>query len=252
MNIENLSGKVNVNQGKLALQNTVFSLIGTKMKMDAVYFHETPTRADFDYKIKATDFDIKRAYNEIALFREMASAAEYAEGIVSIDYKIAGKLDGNMTPVFPSLIGGGTLSVKNVKMKGFKLFNVVSQKTETDALKDPDISKIDIKTTVKNNLIKIERFKFKVAGFRPRIEGETSFDGKINLKMRIGLPPLGIIGIPIKVTGTQDNPIIGLGKKTEDLEETEYEEGMENLPKTAEIVPTTELPVVTPKDTIKN
>jgi len=161
-------------------------------------------------------------------------------------------LDGNMTPVFPSLLGGGTLSVKNVKMKGFKLLNTVSQKTETEALKDPDISKIDIKTTVKNNIIKIERFKFKVSGFRPRIEGETSFDGKINLKMRIGLPPLGIIGIPIKVTGTQENPIIGLGKKTEDLEETEYEEGMENLPKTPEVIPTTELPVVTPKDSIKN
>ena len=157
----------------------------------------------------------------------MASAAEYAEGIVSLDYKIAGKLDGNMTPVFPSLIGGGTLSVKNVKMKGFKLFTVVSQKTETDALKNPDISKIDIKTTVKNNLIKIERFKFKSAGFRPRIEGETSFDGKINLKMRLGLPALGIIGIPIKITGTQENPEIGVGKKTEDLEETEYVEGME-------------------------
>jgi len=227
LNIENLAGKVNINQGKLSLQNTSFSLIGTKVSMNAVYFHETPTRADFDYKIKATDFDIKRAYNEIALFREMATAAEYAEGIVSLDYKIAGKLDGNMTPVFPSLIGGGTLSVKNVKMKGFKLFNVVSQKTEVDALKDPDISKIDIKTTVKNNLIQIERFKFKAAGFRPRIEGETSFDGKINLKMRIGLPPLGIIGIPIKVTGTQENPEIGIGKKTEDLEETEYVEGME-------------------------
>jgi AsmA protein len=43
--------------------------------------------------------------------------------------------------------------------------------------------------------------------------------------MRLGLPPLGIIGIPIKITGSQDNPIIGVGKKSEDLEETEYEEG---------------------------
>ncbi|RAR50296.1 AsmA family protein [Flavobacterium lacus] len=227
LNIENLAGKVNVSQGKLSLQNTTFSLIGTKVSIDAVYFHETPTRADFDYKIRAFDFDIKRAYDEVALFREMASAAEYAEGIISLDYKIAGKLDGNMMPVFPSLVGGGTLSVKKIKIKGFKLFNVVSQKTETDALKDPEISKIDIKTTVKNNLIKIERFKFKTAGFRPRIEGETSFDGKINLKIRIGLPPLGIIGIPVKVTGTQENPEIGIGRKTEDLEETDYVEGME-------------------------
>jgi AsmA protein len=254
LNIENLSGKVTINQGKLSLQNTTFSLIGTKVNMDAVYFHETATRADFDYKIKASDFDIKRAYNEIALFREMASAAEYAEGIVSLDYKIAGKLDGNMTPVFPSLVGGGTLSVKNVKMKGFKLFNVVSQKTETDALKDPAISKIDIKTTVKNNLIKIERFKFKAAGFRPRIEGETSFDGKINLKIRIGLPPLGIIGIPIKVTGTQENPEIGVGKKTEDLEETEYLEGMELVkPEVKTITPSVsdELQPKTKKDSLK-
>ncbi|HRZ74263.1 MAG TPA: AsmA-like C-terminal region-containing protein [Flavobacterium sp.] len=244
MNIENLSGKMVVNQGKLALQNTSFSLIGIKVTMSALYFNESTNKADFDFKIKATEFNIKRAYNEIPMFREMASAAEYAEGIVSLDYKIAGKIDQNMSPIYPSLVGGGTLSVKNVKMKGFKLFNAVSKKTETDALKDPDVSKVDIKTTVKNNLIKIERFKFKVAGFRPRIEGESSFDGKLNIKMRLGLPPLGIIGIPINVTGTQENPIIGVGKQTENLEETEYEDGT-----SPQVVPE-QLPE-TIKDTIK-
>jgi AsmA protein len=40
--------------------------------------------------------------------------------------------------------------------------------------------------------------------------------------MRLGLPPLGIIGIPLTVTGTKDDPKVKLGKKTEDLEETEY------------------------------
>jgi len=43
--------------------------------------------------------------------------------------------------------------------------------------------------------------------------------------MRLGLPPLGIIGIPMNVTGTQDNPKIRLGKGDNDaLEETEYNE----------------------------
>jgi AsmA protein len=224
LNIEDLIGSVAIKHGKIALQRTSFELIGTKVSMDALYFNEGDSKAHFDYKIQASDFDIKRAYNEISLFREMASAAEYAEGIVSLDYKLSGKLDNTMSPILPSLIGGGTLSVKNVKMKGFKLFNVVSKKTETGALQDPDVSKVAINTIVKNNLIKIERFKFKVAGFRPRIEGETSLDGKLNLKMRLGLPPLGILGIPIKVTGTQENPIVKLGSKTEDLEEIEYEE----------------------------
>ena len=158
--------------------------------------------------------------------KEIVTAAESAEGIVGLNYSIKGVLNNQMTPIMPSLEGSGTLSVKKVKMKGFKLLNVVSAKTENPDIKDPDISKVDIKSTIKNNIVTIERFKFKVAGFRLRFEGQTSLDGKLNLKMRIGLPPLGIIGIPIKVLGTQENPDIKLGRKSEDLKETEYVGGV--------------------------
>lgn len=223
LKLENLKGKMNINKGQLTLKNSAFDLIGANVKMDIVYGSQSPEKAFFDFKVNAKDFDIKRAYNEVKMFREMASAAESAEGIVSLDYNVAGILDGNMMPIYPSLIGGGTLSVKNVKMKGFKMFGTVSKKTGKDAIANPDLSKVDIKTKIKNNIITIERFKFKVAGFRPRIEGTTSFDGKLNIKMRLGLPPFGLLGIPLKVTGTQDNPRVQLGKQTEDLEETEYD-----------------------------
>jgi AsmA protein len=224
LEIQNLRGNTQIKNGVLSLNNVGFGIIGSTATMSAKYQDETPNRAEFDFTIKAKNFDIKRAYNEVKLFREMASAAENAEGIISLDYSVGGKLDANMSPVYPSLEGGGTISIDKVKMKGFKMFNVVSKETSTDALKDPELSKIDIKTKIKNNIINIERFRFKVAGFRPRIEGQTSFDGKLNIKMRLGLPPLGIIGIPIKVTGTQDDPKVGVGKKTEDLDETEYDE----------------------------
>jgi AsmA protein len=125
-----------------------------------------------------------------------------------------------MEPIYPSLAGGGTLSVKDVKIRGLKMFNAVSKKTNSEAIKNPDVSKVAINTTIKNNIMTIEQFKFKFAGFRPRIEGTTSLDGKLNLKMRLGLPPLGILGVPLTVTGSQDNPKIKIGRKTEDLEET--------------------------------
>ncbi|CAM3341783.1 AsmA-like C-terminal domain-containing protein [Flavobacterium longum] len=223
LNLENAKGNLVINGGKLQLNNTGFDLIGCNVNMDAAYGSETPTRAFFDFKVNAKDFDIKRAYNEIPMFREMASAAESAEGIVSLDYQVGGKLDGSMAPIYPSLEGGGVLSVKKVKMKGFKMMNVVSRETGKESVRDPDVSKVDIKTKIKNNIMTIERFKFKVAGFRPRIEGTTSLDGQLNLKMRLGLPPLGIIGIPLTITGTKDDPKVKLGRKTEDLEETIYD-----------------------------
>ncbi|MGC4040511.1 MAG: AsmA-like C-terminal region-containing protein [Flavobacterium sp.] len=233
LTMERLNGNMVISKGKLLLKNSSMDIIGSTVKTDVAYESETPNRATFDFKINAKDFDVKRAYKEVKLFREMASAAENAEGIISLDYKVAGKLNGNMQPIFPSLVGGGTLSVKNVKMKGFKMFNVVSSKTGKEAMKDPDLSKVDINTTIKNNIINIERFKFKVAGFRPRIEGQTSFDGDLNIKMRLGLPPFGIIGIPLKITGNKDNPKVRLGKQTEDLKETEYDEGQAPAPATA-------------------
>ena len=130
-----------------------------------------------------------------------------------------------MQPVYPSLEGSGVLSVKEVKVKGFRLFNAVSRKTGKDSIANPDVRKVDIRSRIKNNIITLERFKIKMMGFRLRMEGQTSFDGQLRLRMRLGLPPLGIIGIPMNVSGSQDNPRIRLGRgNTEALEEKEDEE----------------------------
>ena len=52
---------------------------------------------------------------------------------------------------------------------------------------------------------------------RLRTEGQVSFDGDLGLKMRIGIPPFGLIGIPVVVKGTHENFKIKLGKRTPDL-----------------------------------
>lgn len=218
--LKNAKGSLKMKNGTLNMQNTGFDLIGCTVAMNANYKSENPKNARFDYQIKAKEFDIKRAYKEVKLFREMASAAEKAQGIISLDYNLKGRLNANMEPVLPSLSGKGVISIKNVKMYGMKMFNSVARKTSKESIKNPELNQVDIKSSIKNNIITVERFKFKFAGFRPRIEGTSSLDGRLNLKMRLGLPPLGIFGIPLTITGNKDNPKIKIGRKTEDLEET--------------------------------
>jgi AsmA protein len=221
LTLKDAKGSMNIKKGVLTMQNTGFNLIGCAVNMNAKYEASSPKKALFEYDIKAADFDIKRAYNEIKIFREMASAAEKAEGIISLEYKLKGRLNANMEPVYPSLVGNGVVSVKDIKMHGMKMFSAVAKKTNKDEITNPELSKVEIKSSIKNNIITLERFKFKFAGFRPRIEGTTSLDGRLNIKMRLGLPPLGIIGIPMTITGNKDNPKVKIGKKSEDLEETE-------------------------------
>ena len=208
----------------ILLKSMNFDIIGCKVNMDATYGSINTNRAFFDFHIKAEDFDIKRAYNEVELFRNLSTAAGKCEGTVALDYSLKGRLDEGMKPIYPSLEGNGVISLKKIKVMGLKLFTVMSKNLGKEKIKNPDLSKVDIKSSIKNNVITIEKTKLKFAGFRFRISGETNLSGSLNLKSRLGLPPLGIVGIPIRILGSQENPRFkyGRGNNDENVEETEY------------------------------
>jgi AsmA protein len=222
MDINDVKGQMIINNGQILLKQAAFNLIGAPVVMDATYGSINPQKAYFDYHISAQEFDISKAYYQIKLFHDMASSAKSAEGVVGLDYKLSGRLNSNMKPVYPSLKGAGVLTLKQIKLKGFKLLGAVGKQTGHDSLAKPsDVSKVDIKTSIANNIITVQRTKMRIAGFRPRFEGQVDFNGNLNLQFRLGLPPFGIFGIPMTITGTQENPKIhmGHGKKEDELKD---------------------------------
>ncbi|UKJ08660.1 AsmA-like C-terminal region-containing protein [Solitalea lacus] len=234
LSLDSCKGQMIINNGQLFLKETGFNLIGCKVVMNTSYSSLSPKRAFFEYSIDAKDFDVQRAYREIKIFHDLAPAAAKAQGIISLNYQLKGRLNAEMMPIYPSLEGSGVLSIKDVKVAGLKMFTAVSKSTGREDINNPNLKKVEVKTSIKNNVIHVSPTKFKIAGFRPKIEGQTTFDGKLNLKFRLGLPPFGLLGIPMTVTGTRDDPRVKLGKETKDEKEleTEYkEEGIQDTVK---------------------
>ena len=228
LQIRCLEGKTTLKKGEVVLTDGKCMIIDSPFRFGGNYKAKNARRAQFGMDIAAEEFDVQRAYKEIKLFRDMASSASDAEGIISLNYQLKGVLNDDMFPIFPSLQGGGVVGVKKVKLKGFKLLKAVGGTTGHSGFDSGEVNDFEIKTCIQNNLIEIDRFKFKIAGFRPRIEGTTSFDGKLSLKMRLGLPPMGIIGIPLKVEGTKDKPKVRIGSKTQGIQGEQYNENTED------------------------
>ncbi|NRD20412.1 hypothetical protein HNV08_10175 [Winogradskyella eckloniae] len=217
LKISKLSGDLGIKNQGLFLKNSTLNMVDGTAKIDGFYQPTSTKAALFSLDLNADHLNIEKGYNSMALFKELAPAAAQASGIVSIDYELAGKLDEDMLPNLPSLTGKGTIKVHDVKFDGYKLLGKVSEKSGFEALNDPKISEITINSVVKNNVLDIERFKFKVRPFKLRLEGQTSLDGDLSLKMRIGLPPLGLIGIPVVIQGNSEDFDVKLGKKSKDL-----------------------------------
>lgn len=238
--LSDFKGDLNIDKGIVKLNDTNFGLIGSTFSMNGAYQPISTKMAKFDYSIRANDFDIQKAYKEITIFRDLASAAESVFGLVSLDYTLSGVLDANMMPKLKTIKGQGVLTLEDIQFKGFKLFNAVSKETSFESLHDAKASKVEVKTSIENNVMTIEPTKFKIAGFRPKIQGQVTLDGRMNLGFRLGLPPFGIIGIPMTITGNSENMKIKLGKqKEEPLEESDEE--YENYKKSLEPKEQTEI-----------
>ncbi|MFN4364923.1 AsmA-like C-terminal region-containing protein [Chryseobacterium hispalense] len=211
--LNHLKGQASVEKGQVYLKNTSFDIIGSKMNIDARYQDESPLTANYDVALKVMDFDVQRAYKEIDMVREMATAAKNVKGIVSIDYKLKGDFDRNMKPIYPSLEGGGIVNLRDVEVKNLKMLSAVGDNIGAKAFNNPDMKGVNIETHIKNNLIHVDKFTFKVSILRPSISGTTSFNGLLDIRMRIGILPGGLIGFPIVVTGTHENPKIKIFSK---------------------------------------
>lgn len=214
LDLNHLQGLASVNTGQVYLKNTSFDIIGSRMNIDARYQDESPLTANYDIALNVQDFDVQKAYKEIDMVREMVTAAKNVKGIVSLDYKLKGDFDKNMRPIYPSLEGGGIVNLRDVEVKNLKMLSVIGDNVGANAFNNPDMKGVNIETVIKNNLIHVDKFTFKVSVLRPSISGTTSFNGLLDLRVRIGLPPGGWIGFPVVVTGTHDKPKIKIFSKT--------------------------------------
>lgn len=225
--LKNFKGNLETNNGKLIFKDAAFSMANTEIAMSGQYRPIHPKYARFRADFKASNFDIQKAYAEIPIFTQMVTMAKDAYGIVSLDYKLSGLLNEEMTVDMKSIKGSGVMTLEDIKFKNFKLLNDVSKKADAKDMENAAVNKVAVTSSIKNNVLTIEPTEFKMSGVKGNMEGQVTMDGRYNIGLHVVLPPLGLIKLNFKITGETNNYDISMGKYKAD---PNFEQSAQNLP----------------------
>lgn len=216
IDLENFDGEVVLREGVVTLHKTTFDILESEFLVSGNYDGRDAVRPAFDVQLKITDLDINKAHTTFATVQTLAPAAEHTFGIFSVDYNLKGNLHPNLHPIFESLTGGGTVSIRDAQVNGMKVFHHISGITKREELMNPTLKNIVMETNVENGVLYVKPFSMKLAGFDTDIEGQHLLSGAMNYVLKIAIPPFDIVRIPLHVNGTYDNPKIHLGKGHEE------------------------------------
>jgi uncharacterized protein involved in outer membrane biogenesis len=240
LEMNNVKGKVMVKGGKVLLDNLSMNLLEGSMIMSGEYNSLDIKIPMVSYRLDIKEIDIPSAFNAFNTVEKLAPIAKSMIGKISVKLDFNSILDSAMYPVMKSINGSGTLNTNEVEIVKSETFNRIAQALKNDRFKDVKISDIKAFFDIKNGRIIIKPFDTKIASSIVTIGGDHGIDQTMNYSMIFSIPrkefgaaandvyenlaaqaaSLGFdikqsenVNINLKITGTFDDPKIGLDVK---------------------------------------
>ncbi len=230
LSLKNLKGNIIVRNGMVQLQGVNFNTLGGGFAMSGVYDTRDMAKPAFDFDMDIKDLEIKKAYATFNTVQALAPIAEKMEGKFSSDFKLAGLLAPDMSPVMNTITGGGLIKIAQASVRDSKLIAGITAVTK---LKDTDqmsLNNVTVKAEIRDGRVFVEPFDLKVGNFISVVAGSNGIDGSLDYLFKMNIPA-GAVGtavnaaiskltgagnassdikVNLKVTGNYDDPKVSL------------------------------------------
>jgi hypothetical protein len=164
------------------------NLLGGSMAMNGLLdaFDKDAPMINMDFSIKS--FDIPLAYKTILLFQAAAPVAEKTTGSFSTSFKLKGKLDSQMNPVYESLQGGGDLKSTQIRIESVNAMNKLADLLGNENYRRMITDGINFTFEFVNGRVFQKPFTIKYAGSDVTLGGSIGFDQQLDYDMVFQVP----------------------------------------------------------------
>jgi hypothetical protein len=253
-NIElaNSNGTLTVGNQILDIQNLSSNTMGGKLKLKGKYVVQDTLHPEVALTFDIQEMVISEVFTQIETAKSFAPMLTDAGGNFSMNLDIAAVLDYQMNPDLQSVSGSGNFKSKEVVIKNVKIFDLLADKLNYSALKDPSIKDVSIGFKIENGRLLTEPFATKIGKADMEVGGSSGLDQTLDYKAAFTIPNEKAPSIPLKfdvlIKGTFTSPSLQvsakstvdavtkvvkdeLKKKIDDVAEKALEEARENQKK---------------------
>jgi uncharacterized protein involved in outer membrane biogenesis len=264
--IKNIKGRITLRNGKAILNGLKMNLLDGKATLSGDYNTNNPKKPSVNFNVKVSSININKAANTIESIDSIMPIAKYSYGKVSAGFEYSGVVNGDFSPVLPSVDAKGNFKASGISVKDSPFQQKLALLLNDDKYRETKTKKLNVKFNIKNGEILIKPFNVNIFGKNVKISGKQGLDKTMNyiitwpftgqeigalVKLKgVKIPVLkNDIPVVIKLTGKFNNPSLSIdtdsvkkallkeiGNSTEKtidkiLKDKNLKEGFDNLKK---------------------
>jgi hypothetical protein len=215
--LDNSKGAVTVKDQILDIKNLSSHTLGGSLGMKGYYNVQDTLRPKVDMVFDVKEMVIAEVFSKIETANAFAPMLADAGGNFSMGLSFNSALGTDMMPVFETVNGKGKFTSKEVMIKNVKALDLLADKLNYTALKDPKIKDVAIAFAIENGRINTEPFSTKVAGANMTVSGSSGLDQTLDYKTTVSLPNDKAPNIPLSfdvlIGGTFTSPNVSVSVK---------------------------------------
>ncbi|BEG97993.1 membrane protein [Bacteroides sedimenti] len=220
MTFNDMNGKMLVKDGKVDMQNLSMNTMGGSIVMNGSYSTAASVKSpDLNAGFKMNNLSFAQAYKEMDMVQKLAPIFENIKGSFSGNMNFTSKLDQELTPVFNSMQGGGSISTKDVSLSGVKVIDQIATAVKKESLKNMKVKDLKIDFAIKDGRVATKPFDIKLGETVLNLSGTTGLDQTIDYSGKIKLPAstgslAQLSTLDLKIGGTFTSPKVSIDTKS--------------------------------------
>lgn len=188
LEMNKLSGVINVEDEVLVLQNLSGNMLGGKANISGSYATKNTDKPQIELQYAIDKFDIQQTFEHLNTVRAIAPMAKYLMGSFSSTMTLSSVLNNDLSLDLPALSGKGDVRVPYASFSDFPIGQKVSETLQLPAFEKPSLQDTWTVFQFENGRVDVEPFEVKMKDIDMQIAGSNGFDQSIDYQISLSVP----------------------------------------------------------------